>query len=111
MQAVNSVPRRLTFEDNKPPGVLNDALTLKSIFEIWPPRTWFSPRERVLYQFSRLHRIAEQHSNLLQVIRSRHDVTVPDNGVLALLAVEGLSCLESNLDVVDEFFEAGARIL
>lgn len=110
-QAVNSVPRKMNFENNKRPSRLSDVLVLKAIYERWPLRTWFSPRERALYQFARLHNIASKSNGSLQIALSSRDLTVPRVGVLALLSVEGLSFLENRIEVIDELFEAGARIL
>lgn len=110
-QAVNSLPRKMNFERNARPSKLSGAMLLKTVLERWPLRTWLSPKQRVLYQSQRLHQAAGRSDGQLAVVRKVRDMKVSDSRVLAILAVEGLSCLEEDVQTVDEFFDAGIRIL
>lgn len=101
----------MNFDRNEAPSKLSDTVFLKAVLERWPPRTWLSPKQRVLYQSQRLHKASERSNRQLEVVRSSQDMKVVASKVLAILAVEGLSCLERDLRTVDEFFEAGIRIL
>lgn len=104
----------MNFQNNVKPHFLQDALLPKVVLERWPMRTWFSPKQRVLHQFERLTQIEQTKPELLKVVRSKldleHDPAAPSR-VHALMAVEGLSCLESEIDNVELFFNRGVRIL
>ena len=87
---------------------------LKSALELWPMRTWFSPKERVLHQAERLNRYANASKGTLSVVRSRNDLHLPSHvnkHVHGVIAVEGLSSLDNQLSTVDQFFQSGIRIL
>lgn len=111
MQIVNSLARKLNFERNEPPSSLSDAMLLISGIQRWPLRTWFSARQRVLYQSRKLNELSHRSNGALRIAKSSHDIAPSLSKVVAVLAVEGLSCLGREIGAVDEFFEAGIRIL
>jgi len=99
---------------NERPASFSDSLLLKTALERWPIRTWLSAKERVLYQFKRMHEMSAESEGALNVVRSRthlDDIFSQPPKVHAILAVEGLSCLESDIEAVNQLFRAGARIL
>lgn len=108
---MNSIARKLNFERNEAPSPLSDAMLLISGMQRWPLRTWFSAKQRVLYQSQRLSELSFRSNGVLRVAKSSHDIVPSLSKVVAVLAVEGLSCLEGDIGSVDEFFEAGIRIL
>lgn len=104
----------MKFSGNSRPHVIADLLFLKAAFELWPIRTWFSPMQRVFYQFQRLHDAERKTKGQLNIVRSRAQLnhspfSLPS--VQAVLAVEGLSCLENKIGTVDHFYDAGIRVL
>lgn len=118
LQIVNSVPFGSNFDHNsKPASAWSDALLLKTILERWPPRTWFSPKARVLHQISSLRSLVLRANGALTVIESSKDMsfvhtkTSPDYSLHTIMAVEGLSSLEGDISVIDNFFSQGVRIL
>lgn len=100
---------------NQRPSTFSDAVTMKAIIENWPRRTWFSPKERVLFQAQRLKDAAARSNQSLVVVKTRKDITddveSSVNKVYGLLAVEGLPSLEFDITNVDVFYNAGIRIL
>ncbi len=84
----------------------------------WPVRTWTSRAERALYQADKLHRFADRAGARLTVLRTQADLenalmarAGDANRVAGLLAIEGLHALEGDLDRIDEFAEAGFRMM
>ena len=84
------------------PGTF-DLLVPLYILSGWPPRVWFSPKERALYQAARLKRLP------VSLVRSRADLRPGQLG--AMLALEGAQSLEGDLNNVDALFEAGFRMM
>lgn len=82
-----------------------------SAFQRWPFRTWFSPKNRVLFQARRLHTLATRSNGSLKVVLTGRDLSPSPSEVAAVLAVEGLSSLNREIATVDEFFGEGIRIL
>lgn len=115
---MNSVPKTINFGDEvySKPSLWKDSITLKAILERWSIQSWFSPKHRVLYSAKRLREVAARPKERLSIIRTNDDLPAIDdddrNGIVhALLAVEGLSCLENDVSNVDTFYDAGVRIL
>lgn len=108
---VNSLPQGLNFKRNEPPSLLSDSMLLVAGVQRWPLRTLFSAKQRVLYQSQMLHELSRRSNGALSVAGSSANIVSSPSKVVALLAVEGLSCLEGEIRVVDEFYQAGVRIL
>jgi microsomal dipeptidase-like Zn-dependent dipeptidase len=96
----------------------SDRITLLVMGQRWPLRTWFSLKERALYQAERLHRAADASGGKLTIIRTGLDLTrylqrraaSPDR-VAGLLAIEGLHAMEGRLENLDALYEAGYRMM
>ncbi len=94
-----------------------DALTLLIAAQRWPRRAWTSTFERALYATERLHalekrsegtfRIVASTTQLEAYLRDRERAPTLTAGVLG---VEGLHCLEGNLENLDTLYDAGVRI-
>jgi membrane dipeptidase len=112
---VTKTPRHQNIESNDD---RSDNITLLAMAEWWPVRTWFSLKERALYQAGKLDRAAARSAGRLTVIRSRSDLerylrrrrTEP--GITAgLLGLEGAHALEGDLANLDVLFQAGFRMV
>ncbi len=110
------VPRQRS-ESGTSPDQLN-LITLSSIGQLWPPSTWWSLQSRALYLAGLLRRIAVRSQGRLVVVESPGDLRKhlegprPETGRMAgVLALEGLHCLEGDLDALDRLFAAGYRIM
>lgn len=112
---VTKSPHNLNIEKNDDGS---DDITLLALGLRWPPRTWFSLKERALYQAARLHDMAARSDNKFVLIKSRSDLArflerrkaEPDI-VAGLLAIEGAHVLEGDPANVDVLFDAGYRMM
>ena len=85
----------------------------------WPPRTWQSPLERALYQAAKLRGFADRSGGRLVPLWTQADLSrlaasrsaSANKPVGALLAAEGLQCLEGRLGNLEVLKAAGFRML
>lgn len=112
---VSKTPHNLNIEKNDDKS---DDVTLLALAQRWPPRTWFSLKERALYQAGRLHDMAARSQGKFVIIRTRGDLAQflerrkSDPGMVAgLLALEGAQALEGDPANVDVMFDAGYRMM
>jgi microsomal dipeptidase-like Zn-dependent dipeptidase len=110
---VTKTPRGLNYERNSGES---DLITLLSIAQRNPVRTWFSLRDRALYQAERLHDLIDREPRLA-LIRGRDAMIIADSSfakkearTFAILATEGLQPLEGELGNLDSLWNAGFRI-
>jgi len=113
--AVTKSPRGQNIESNRADA--RDLITGLVIAQRWPVRTWFSLRERALYQAQRLSELAGRDGDLV-LLRNASDLSSlldrrAQNGALlgAILGIEGLHCLEGDLDNIDVLYDAGYRVM
>ncbi len=99
-------------------GTTRDNITLLSIAQLRPPRSWFNLTERALAQAAALHRLARAAPEEVRVIRTRADLEAvlarraqgaPLLG--AILGAEGGHALAGDLANLDRMYEAGFRLL
>lgn len=97
---------------------VGDVFTPLLIGQRWPHATWWSLKERALYQAHRLLSASESSNGKLTVIRSSNDLdhllerrNRNETAVGAVLLMEGLHALEGDIGNVDVFFEAGFRVM
>lgn len=113
---VSRIPFGMNIKKNQADA--GDLITLLSVAQLWPPRTWSSLKQRALYQADRLMRFSRRSDGKLTVIKSTRDL----NRYLALreknpsmtaglLAVEGAQVLEGNLENIETLYRAGFRMM
>ena len=111
---VTTAPRRLNIYQNSDS---TDLIRYIAIFEGWPPRTWNSPKQRALYQATRLQNFADRSKGALVVVRSRSDLQKflttrgSTHAVAGFLGAEGAQPLEGRLENLDELYAAGFRMM
>jgi membrane dipeptidase len=112
---VTKSPQNLNIERNDD---RSDDITLLAIGQRWPLRTWFSLKQRALYQAERLSRMAAASENRFVLIKTKRDLTrflqrrKAEPGIVAgLLAIEGAHVLEGDPANVDALFDAGYRMM
>lgn len=95
-----------------------DNITLLAIAQRWPIRSWFSLKERALYQANRLHELERRAGGDLTILRTSGDVDDflerrKENAKLVggFLGIEGLHCMEGDIANLDVFYEAGFRMM
>ncbi len=102
--AVSKVPRSLNYYANRSDS---DILSLLFMVSLRPPSTWFSSKHRALAQASELKQATD--ISPFKFVLNKKDLTRESNRVL--LALEGMHVLEGAENVLDEFFQAGFRMM
>ena len=94
-----------------------DNITLLTIAQLQPPRTWRSLLQRSLYHAERLEQAAADSDGRLVIIRTKGDVdallaarTRGEQVTGALFSVEGLHNLEGDFGNVAVLYDAGMRM-
>lgn len=107
---VISAPRGINLQSNmRPHFLLEDHVFPKMILERWPIRSWNSHLQRALVQCERLHKLSTDSAGRLLVALTATDVDRP--GIQGVLALEGATSLESNVQNLDLLYKAGLRVL
>lgn len=107
--AVTKSPRGLNFDYND--AKASDDITRLAKIQLWPRRTWNSIYERAVFQAERLHRLARQNKHHIQIARTKADLVVPPNTLVAILLTEGAHPLEGRLENIDRLYKHGYRIM
>lgn len=112
---VTQSPRGLNIERNDDS---TDDIFLLAIAQRWPFKTWFSIKERALYQAARLAGMAARSDGRFVLIRDKRNLAAflerrkREPGIVAgLLATEGAHPLEGDPANVDALFDAGYRMM
>jgi microsomal dipeptidase-like Zn-dependent dipeptidase len=113
MAAVTKTPRNMNYESNSADA--GDNITLLSMAQLWPPRTWGSLLERAIYQSERLHSAAESSDDLVIVTDAAQlDAFLQGRSsdqVATILATEGAHPLEGEIANLGRLWDAGYRVL
>jgi len=112
--SVSKTPKGQNYDAN---GSDSDNITLLTIAQLQPPRTWSSILERSLYHASKLQRAADNSGGRLRFIRTSADLAklLADRAhgqqvTGAVFSVEGLQNLEGKLANLDRLQAAGMRM-
>jgi len=112
---VSKTPRSMNIEANHDS---TDNVTLLSVVEMWPPRTWASLKERALWQAQKLHEYAANSNGKFTLIQSKSDLESyvarrqKEQSITAgFLGIEGAQVLEGKAENVDAMFDAGFRMM
>lgn len=112
---VSKTPRNMNIEANDDS---TDNVTLLSIIERWPVKSWTSLKERALFQAHKLHEYAANSNGKLTLIKSKSDLESyiarrqKEQGITAgFLGIEGAQVLEGKAENVDAMFDAGFRMM
>jgi len=96
----------------------SDQITLLAMTQGWPPSTWFSLKERALYQADKFNNFVEESNGKLTFIKTTDDLeqylerrkTNPDI-TAGLLGLEGAHALEGDISNLDILYDAGFRLI
>jgi len=112
LTTVTKAPPGLNLEINDDKG---DDITLLTIAQGWPVRTWTSLLERALYQAERLDNIITRSEGRMRWIKSKTDLAAhkanTSNSFAVLLGTEGAHPLEGRLENLDRMYGAGFRMV
>ena len=113
--SVSKSPAGQNFDNNSADA--RDNITLLSIGQLQPPRTWFSIAERSLWHAGRLDRAAADAPDAMRAIRSPADLDAllaerdaTGRPVGGLFSVEGLHNLEGDAANLQRLYDAGMRM-
>lgn len=107
--SVTKSPRGLNFDGNS--ANAPDDITLLSMAQLWPSRTWQSIYERAAFQAQRLQAIEKDKRNNLVIARTRKDLDQPDGVLIGVLATEGSHPLEGRVENVERLYNEGYRMM
>ena len=112
--SVSKTPKGQNYDAN---GADSDNITLLTLAQLQPPRTWNSILERSLFHAQKLQRAADGSRGRLRFIRTSQDLSrlLADRAAGkqvtgALFSVEGLQNLEGKLSNLDRLQAAGMRM-
>jgi len=112
---VTKTPFGLNIERNDDKS---DMITLLAIVSLWPPKTWFSLKERALYEAEKLQAFSEKSNSKFILIKNRTDLTEylerrkHDPAITAgFLGMEGAHPLDGNIENLNDFYDAGFRMI
>jgi len=103
--SVTKSPEGQNYESN---GADTDTITMLTIAQLQPPRTWDSLLQRSLWHAERMQRA--KGFALVQTVRDLDALLADRTATGALLSIEGLQNLEGKLGNVDVLFDAGYRM-
>ena len=122
--SVTKTPKHQNYDAN---GADTDNITLLTIAQMQPPRTWGSLLQRSLWHAEKLDRAAAASGGQLRLVRTPADIDrlladrkawtqcygdhcLTAAPVGAMLSIEGLQDLEGRLDNLDRLYAAGFRM-
>ncbi|WP_066705649.1 dipeptidase [Celeribacter ethanolicus] len=114
--AVTKSPAGQNYEENS--AEARDNITLLSIVELWPVKSWSDLTERGLYMAKRMQRYEDKAPDQVRILRTKADLDAvlaaraagqPLTG--ALLGSEGGHILEGDLANLDRLYAAGYRLM
>jgi len=112
---VTKAPCTLNYDRNE---ASSDLVTPLALVQLWPRATWSSLKARALYQADKLHEFSKRSHGQLVLIKTRKDLATfverrkhEPQRVAGLLAMEGMHALEGKLENLEEFHQAGFRML
>ena len=108
LSSVTKTPKDQNYEANSGD---TDNITLLSVVQLQPVRTWGSLIERSLWHAEKLRRAAERAPEI-RIVRTRRDLAALRPGLVGtLLSVEGAHNLEGQLANLDRLYDAGYRMI
>ena len=112
--SVTKTPKGQNYDAN---SAETDNITLLSVAQLQPVRTWGSLLERSLWHAEKLHRAAAKTGGRLKTIERPEDIEgvlarrrIKARGIGAMLSIEGLQNLEGDLANLDRLHKAGFRM-
>ena len=107
--AVTKSPRGQNFDGND--ASAPDNITMLTLAQLWPMRTWGSLYERAAFQAQRLQKIEADASNNTVIVRKASDMSQPSGTLATLLLTEGSHPLEGEIENVERLFNKGYRAM
>jgi membrane dipeptidase len=113
---VTKSPRGQNFQTNQ--ANAPDNITLLTVIQAWPPRTWRSLLQRALYQAEKLEKFAQRSRGQLIFVRSQKDLErllemrqQEQRVIGGFPCLEGVHALEGKIENLDILYDAGFRMI
>ena len=113
---VTKSPKGQNFQKNS--AEAPDNITLLSILQLWPFRTWNSLFARAIYQAQKLEKLARRSNGKLVFIRTKTDLEdylesrkTDLQKTAGFPMLEGCHALQGKLENLDRLYEAGFRVI
>ena len=113
---VTKSPKGQNFQKNAADAP--DNITLLSVLQLWPFRTWRSLFARAMYQARKLDNLARRSNGKLVFIRYKKDLEnylesrkVDSQKTAGFPMLEGCHALEGKLENLDHLYHAGFRVI
>lgn len=95
-----------------------DNITLLAVIQLWPIKTWFSLKERALFQADKIKRLAKESPDSFFIINSKNDLSIflerrytNKKLVGALIGTEGSHALDGEIGNIEVLYENGFRMM
>lgn len=110
LAAVTKTPKKMNYDSNAGDS---DNITLLTIAQRWPARTWSSLAERALHIAKRAQEAERRSSGAIAIVRTAEDLRadLAERKLGVVLATEGAHPLEGRVENIDRLYAAGYRIL
>lgn len=112
---VTKVPRGFNIDRN---NANTDHITLLTMTQVWPHKTWFQLLERAIYQADKFSHYASESDGKLVLIKGKSDLAAfrekrkNNKSIIAgLLSIEGSHAIAGQLGGLDILYDKGVRIL
>ncbi|WP_341227659.1 membrane dipeptidase [uncultured Arcticibacterium sp.] len=112
---VTKSPKDLNFDKNTGE---TDQITLLSMVQARPIKSWFNLTERALAQCKALHSFESKSNGTFRVIESKENLRAylkdkreNKNITAGFLGIEGMHALEGEIENVDKLYDAGVRMM
>jgi membrane dipeptidase len=113
---VTSVPMSLNLEENS--GNALDLITLLSIAQSWPMRTWGNLLQRALFMAKKLQTLAARSQGRLMLVENQEDLEKflelrrkNPHLIGGFACVEGVHAFEGKLENLDLLYDTGVRMV
>lgn len=110
LAAVTKTPKNLNYDANTGD---TDNITLLTIAQRWPVKTWSSLAERALHIAARAKSAAARSGGAIVLVRDKEELAsqLNETALGVILATEGAHPLEGDIANLDRLYDAGYRIL
>ncbi|MEM1486022.1 membrane dipeptidase [Oscillospiraceae bacterium PP1C4] len=112
---VTKAPSNLNIDRN---DSTTDTIKPLAIIQRWPVSTWFSLKERAVFQAKKLHKIQADADGNFIILKTHQDLeeflskrNTHPHLTAGFLGLEGLHALEGNINNVDVLYNEGFRMM
>lgn len=113
--AVTKSPRGQNYAENSSDS---DNVTLLAMVQHWPVKTWFSLKQRALFQANKLQEFVGNGGDQLRLVVNQQQLSAAlklrqqqPELIITLLGIEGSHALDGELEAIEDLYLAGYRMI